>query len=519
MLRYILIPLSLLLLLLVAAALLVPVLVDEDKLLALAADELHAQTGATLVVNGETRLSLLPKLGVTLTDAAVTLPDMEQPDLRVRALEVGVRLLPLLSRKIEVDTIRLDGVSLRIDATRRQGASPVQADDVAAGAGTALAVPAALEVAQLLVTDSRLEWVDAASTTVVELARFEATHLNLAGQPISLQLQLRRPGDRPLELGMEGQVRLDQTFQHLDLDGVTMELSGATKAPIKLQASGDIDLAQGMANLDFGQAQIGAHGVDHLHFELRSSGGVYDVTALRGELHRGALVATATLDTTGDATTLTTSGSLKNIDIASVLAASEVKPILAGHATLEWQLAGQGQTGDEMTTALHGPVNLTTESVTLKGTSVEHVLCQTVALSNKEALTATFSTDTQFDLLTADIEVAGGEAILHPLRAHVPGVTLTGDGRFDLRKQDFTASFNARLSNELEALDHACRVSKRLLAIDWPVKCKGNVTTEPTEWCKVETAKILRDLTLNEGRDKLEKKAGKLLDKLFNREN
>jgi AsmA protein len=61
-------------------------------------------------------------------------------------------------------------------------------------------------------------------------------------------------------------------------------------------------------------------------------------------------------------------------------------------------------------------------------------------------------------------------------------------------------------------------VSKRLTAIDWPVECAGSVGTEPGKWCRVDAEKILQDLTVNEGREKLEKKAGKLLDKLFNRD-
>ena len=54
-------------------------------------------------------------------------------------------------------------------------------------------------------------------------------------------------------------------------------------------------------------------------------------------------------------------------------------------------------------------------------------------------------------------------------------------------------------------------------AIDWPVDCKGNIDGEPAKWCRVDTKEIVEDLGENEVRRKLEKKAGKLLDKLFNR--
>jgi hypothetical protein len=90
-------------------------------------------------------------------------------------------------------------------------------------------------------------------------------------------------------------------------------------------------------------------------------------------------------------------------------------------------------------------------------------------------------------------------------------------GDFDLLDQEFEATFKARLSPELEQVDHACRVSKRLTAIEWPINCNGRIDTEPGKWCKVDARSILHDLTINEGREKLEKKAGKLFNKWFNK--
>jgi AsmA protein len=154
--------------------------------------------------------------------------------------------------------------------------------------------------------------------------------------------------------------------------------------------------------------------------------------------------------------------------------------------------------------------------VLLQGTSVEKSLCKAVALTNNESLTANFPANTRFETLFANIQVANGKATLNPLRAELPGIALTGSGNYDLVKQSFVAAFKGRLSEKLEQLDHACRVSKRLTAIDWPVNCAGSVGTEPASWCRVDTVKIMQDLAVNEGLDKLKKKAGKLFEKLFN---
>ena len=190
--------------------------------------------------------------------------------------------------------------------------------------------------------------------------------------------------------------------------------------------------------------------------------------------------------------------------------------MLTGSASLDWKLAGKGRTSNELVAALTGPIKLATNQVVLNDISVEHLLCQAVALTNQEQLTATFPTSTCFTTLGADIQLADGKARLDPLRADLPQLTLTGTGNFDLLSKDFKATFKARLSPELETLDRACRVSKRLTAIDWPVDCKGNANGEPGKWCSVDTREIIEDLGKNEAKRKIQKEAGKLLDKLFN---
>ena len=103
--RLILVPLSLLLLLVLAAAILIPLFLGQDKVLQLAAEAVHTQTGATLTIEGDAKLSVFPAPGIALSDAAITLPDKQQADLRggtlqIGTLQIGVQLLPLLLIKL-----------------------------------------------------------------------------------------------------------------------------------------------------------------------------------------------------------------------------------------------------------------------------------------------------------------------------------------------------------------------------------------------------------------------------------
>jgi uncharacterized protein involved in outer membrane biogenesis len=552
-------------------------------------------------------------LGVTLGDASLAMPGETQPSLQVRSLDIGVRLLPLLSGRADIDSIALDGLTVKmvsgqkaptIDtsglsdeeldalyASRRKAAA---AAGEAAGAETLVALPLALNVQRLTVSDSRIEQLDTATqkTTVIELASLEATGLNLDGNPIALDVKVKLAGENPVNLTIGGSIRADQQNQMVILDKIEALISGATAEPIGLKIQGDVDLSRQVADLQLNlatgemrgdgtlryarfespqietslklnllnpallalagpevaarsggdkapaggdeplpldairaidtraelaidKAVFDTHTVSDLRTRLRIVDGVVELNSLTGSLHGGKLDMRATFDGKHNTATLDTTGQLAQLDIAAALAATGANPLLTGSASLDWELAGRGRTPDELVAALTGPIRLTTDKVVLTDISVEHMLCQAVALTNQEQLTASFPKSTAFKALAADIQLADGKARLVQLRAELAQVSLTGKGNFDLLSKDFKATFKARLSPELESLDRACRVSKRLTAIDWPVKCKGNTNGEPDKWCRVDTKEIIEDLTKNEARRKLQKESGKLLDKLF----
>ena len=614
MLRLILIPLSIVLLLLVAAVILVPVLLDKEELLELASEVLYEETGATLDVDGDIGLTLFPTVGISLAGAGLTMPGSAQPDLQARSLEIGVQFIPLLFGNVHINTIRLDGMTARIESAPEQAAvdsgklsdeqldafyatrrkAMRKADDVA-GAELALAVPLALEVKHLVITDSRLELVDptAHQSTVIELVRLEATGLNLDGKPIPLELQLRVPGEQVIDVALDGNISLDQQTQVATLEAVKLIIGGVAAQPVKLQISGAIDISRQVADLQLAlelgetkgsgslryasfespqidtslqlnlldpalfalagpeataaasgdtpsasgdeplpldairlidtradlsidKARFDAHTVSNMRVKLRAVDGVIQVTSLTGDLHGGKLDLQATFNGKHNTAKLKTAGSLTAMDIATTLAAVESDPILTGTANLNWQLHSKGRSVNELVAALSGPVKLRTEQVVLQEMSVEHMVCQTVALTNQEQLTATFPPNTKFQTLSADIQLGDGKAMLRPLRAELRHIALKGTGAFDLLSLDFKATVKATLSPNLEQVDRACRVSKRLTAIDWPVNCKGNVSTDPAKWCSVDTEEIIQDLAKNEGKRKLQKEANKLLKKLFN---
>jgi AsmA protein len=93
---------------------------------------------------------------------------------------------------------------------------------------------------------------------------------------------------------------------------------------------------------------------------------------------------------------------------------------------------------------------------------------------------------------------------------------MSGSGAASLRDLTFQLGINAAINEELEALDEACRVEERYLAIDWPVKCVGNLGGDATRWCAIDRESIVKQLLANEAKSKLQKQADKLGEKAGN---
>ena len=593
--------------LVLVALLLLPLLVDKTKILELATAMLKEQTGATLAVRGDIGLRLFPRIAVSLEDVSLAMPREDEPTVQVQSLRLGLQLLPLLSGEVAIDRLDLAGLDYRVAAGEQVDKvdtsllSDAQLDDyyaqrrrekAASGdAAGVLAIPLALNVAALNVTDSRLqiENSDGGAPTIIELQRLEASDLNLEARPLSLAATVILPGEQ-LELDMEATLRVDPAQKTLTIEQFTLEASGATAQAVQLQTRGTADLDRQTAELELSVASgdargegslvyaalespviaadmhfnrfdpavfalagpqattaadspaggddplplaalrdidtratlaidetlLAGHKVQALQIQLRALEGVVEVISLTGEVYGGHLAAQATFNGRHNIATVETTGEVRDLDIAAALAGAGTRPLATGQASLDWELRGAGRTRNELVNALTGPITLQTSQVVLRDIDVEQLLCEAVALTNQETLSAQFSGDTGFQALGANIQLADGTATLRTLRADLDHVKLTGSGSYTLLDGDFDTTFKARLSPELESLDRACRVSKRLTAIDWPLDCSGNIDGEPGRWCKVDTAAIVKDLSVNEAQRKIEKKAGKLLDKLFN---
>ena len=198
LLRRLLIAVALLLVALFAIAALLPRLVDGDALRSMLIIAARNHTGRELTVQGDIRFALVPRPAVvlprlSLADAAGFGPE---PFASVHGARINLRLWPLLWRRLEVASVRMDSPQLRLKVGADGGnnwadllpapKAVSQGADVDEADGPGLA--SRIGVRQLVLRDADLLWSDQRSGRWARLSNFDIDFGGLdPGQPMPVK--------------------------------------------------------------------------------------------------------------------------------------------------------------------------------------------------------------------------------------------------------------------------------------------------------------------------------------------
>jgi AsmA protein len=240
-------------LLVVSAAILLPIFIDPNDHKAEIIAQVKEHTGRDLRIDGDIELSVFPWIGVKLGKVELSnAAGFENPVFAsTDKVSIRVKLLPLLSKRLEMDTVTIHGLNLNLardgggrnnwDDLARAGQAQGQGD-TGSGASSSSgstgssdgSAAAALAIGGLDIDDANLTWHDAAKNQ-----RLEVRKLNLqtgaisSGEPVDLSLSLDvRVGDPALDghITAKGQLDYDQDRQLARVDDLRVEgeFSGET---------------------------------------------------------------------------------------------------------------------------------------------------------------------------------------------------------------------------------------------------------------------------------------------------
>ncbi len=192
--------LAALVLLVVIAAVVLPMVVDPNDFRDEIVAKVKEQTGRDLVIQDDIGLSVFPWLGVELGGLSLGQAQGfgDQPFAAVKRVQVRAKILPLLSKELEVDTVVVDGLRLNLVRTETGAtnwddlAKPGEAEaadeqkPAAGGEGQPLQ---RLAIGGIQIGDARIDWDDRQAGQRVTIEDFSLQTGDISpGAPLDLSL-------------------------------------------------------------------------------------------------------------------------------------------------------------------------------------------------------------------------------------------------------------------------------------------------------------------------------------------
>ncbi|MGE5189436.1 MAG: AsmA family protein [Gemmatimonadota bacterium] len=302
----------------VALLLLVDVNAYKPRIEAAATDAL----GMELRIGGKASLRLVPSLGISVADVHVRNRGTELA--KVGSLRIGVKLIPLLSREIQVTEFVLDKPDVLIEKGKDGKFNFETPPRAPRPAPSAAKETAALFVRDSAVRGGRLLYLDRTSGR-----RMEIDGVDLTVRDLSL-------GGKPGESGVKA-----------------------------LSFTGDLRVA------DLKDGNVSA---SEIRAAVKAAGGVFRVRPLAMRMFGGSGDGEVDVDLSGPATAVKVRYALSGFRAAEALAAVSKKATLSGPLSLTADLSLRGRNADAMLRSLGGTISLRGEDLAVKGMDVDETL-------------------------------------------------------------------------------------------------------------------------------------------------
>lgn len=246
-------------LLILLAVLIVPRVVDpndyRDEITQLVKDK----TGRTLALNGDLSISVFPWLGIETQALSLSQPDSIGGEMvSVDKAQLRVKLLPLLSKRVEVDTIVLEEPSIRL-VTLANGVSSMDGltgEDEAEEAVEAESAAVALVIAGVRLSNGSVVIDDRLEASQLEIKNLEMESGNLLSSdfaPLDISGELHdAESPSPMLFDISAKARIDQETTALYMQDVNATVQQDTlDAKFDLAELSLLDAAKlSMKNID-----------------------------------------------------------------------------------------------------------------------------------------------------------------------------------------------------------------------------------------------------------------------------
>ena len=177
-------------------------------------------------------------------------------------------------------------------------------------------------------------------------------------------------------------------------------------------------------------------------------------------------------------------------DVLTVLGSSIIP---SGYVDLNWDIVAVRANNSLAPAEIFGEATLNGIDLGLSQINLELELCNAYNRASGRPITTSANTSTPIRSLDAVYNLDGYRTDITDLELAIPGLIVTGVASIDRTNQDFDAKLKAVIGEGFGEQIPNCSIDKRLSAIEWPVRCRGNlVEDDPRTWCSVELETLLR---------------------------
>lgn len=238
--KYILLGIPLLLILVFGGLAFFLYTLDLNSYKSLIIEKAEAATGRELVISGDIKHSLFPRLGLSL--GSTTFGNAEgfgdAPMASIEEVGINVAVLPLLKGNVEASKVMLHGLKMNLhknaqgvtnwDDLVKESAEPAQQEPDEDGPASEIDIV----INGIEITDAELQWQDDEAGTKVQISPFNLiTGKIVDGQPTDVEMNFNMKNAEPL-LDASFQMATNATF---DSKAQTLKLAGLE---VKLNSTG-----------------------------------------------------------------------------------------------------------------------------------------------------------------------------------------------------------------------------------------------------------------------------------------
>ncbi|WP_372870929.1 AsmA family protein [Shewanella sp.] len=465
----------------------VTVIFDPNDFKPMLVDEVKKQTGRELEISEPLSWQLFPSIGIRLAGVSFSNPKgfSESRMMAVNEVVAEVKLLPLLSRDVQIDQLKIDGAKLTLITTKdgrtsfdglsKGGDKATASTPSEAGSTAGLS---AIAIGGVSITDTGITLIDEAAGSRQEFT-LESLTLGefIPGKATPLALSFR--ADTPdVKLGGDGKATLtvNEALNALDLAGfkLTIDAKGNSlpKGEVNVLFTGGVkaDLAAQTASLTVDVLKVmdvEATGSIEANYgrkvplvKAKLALGAIDVDALLGtdkaaKADSKASESAQSMQTEPDLT------GMKAVDAALDLSIASVK--VSGLSTADWKLKAKLNGGllnvDELSAALYDGKISATASLDGRKKVASYSFNKTISGVQIQPL---LKDAADMDLLagTANFNIQGKGVGLVPERAkqnlNATGKFEVADGAlYGVNVPQMIRGAQAKLKGDLSASDNA----------------------------------------------------------------